>query len=99
MQVYTGCTYMCICFCWDTLYILYSHLYGGSNGATPITPKRPPNEIDVFDPEVIYFTNKVRYNDPVACSGKHWDHLAVKEGPGRLAVETENHGTILGSLV
>ena len=44
-------------------------------------------------------TNKVRDNDPVPSPAQHWDHLAVEEGPAGLAVETENHRTILGSLV
>ena len=44
-------------------------------------------------------TNKVWCNDAVARSGQHWDHLAVEKGPAGLAVETENHGAILGSLV
>ena len=48
---------------------------------------------------IIPLTNEIRHDNPVSSSHKRRNHLPVEKRPGGLSMETENHRTILRSLV
>ena len=62
-------------------------------------PKPGHKAVKVLSISSIPLTNEIRHDNPVSSSHKRRNHLPVEKRPGGLSMETENHRTILRSLV